>query len=123
MITIPMSDLIAVRNQFNIRGADFARSMEMNDSTFSRFQQRESVEEHDARWYLTACGFDQIDEFIAFHGIPWELVEISPPSWLHPDREALQGLFTVCSALMSSREAANAMSCLRPQLDGSESDS
>jgi hypothetical protein len=87
---IPMTELLAVRNQFNIRGADIARSMEMNDSTFSRFQQRENAEEQDARRYLDGCGFDQIDEFIAFHGSPWELVEITPLSWLHPDREPLQ---------------------------------
>jgi len=92
VIAIPMSDLIALRNQLDVRGSDIARSMKMNESTFSRFQQRESVDASDARRYLHACGFREIEELITLHGAPWQLVEITPPSWLHPDRGVLQDI-------------------------------
>src|SRR5258708_755635 len=90
MVAIPMSDLTAVRNRLDVRGSEIARSMKMNESTFSRFQQRESRDADNARRYLIGCGFDQIDEFSALDGAPWEVLEIAAPNWLHPDRVTLQ---------------------------------
>src|SRR5690349_4860882 len=62
MTAIPMSELMSIRNTIDIRASDIARGMGMTESTFSRFQQRETVELDDARRYLESCGFGATDD-------------------------------------------------------------
>src|SRR5690242_5515167 len=107
MSAILMSEVTAVRNQLGVRAADVARGMDMTESTFSRFQQRETIDEDDARRYLTACGFKETEEFIAFHNAPWTLAEISPPSWQHPDREMLRDIVRGAQRLEDFAKSGN----------------
>jgi transcriptional regulator with XRE-family HTH domain len=114
MLAILMSELASIRNRFDIRATELARRMGMTESTFSRFQQRESVEEDDARRYLAACGFDEIEEFMGFHRAPWALVELVDPSWQHPDREVLHDIVRGAERLEAFAKSGNCDEILAP---------
>src|SRR5262245_61444285 len=114
MAAILMSELTMIRNSLEIRATEVARGMGMTEPTFSRFQQRETVDEEDARRYLAACNFDQADAFVTFHGAPWALVEIAAPSWQHPDRDILEATVRGAERLEAFSKSGNCDEILSP---------
>jgi hypothetical protein len=95
MSEIPMSELTEVRSALGVKNGDVARALNMSEPSFSRFQQRPSVDLTEAEQYLRACGFDSVDEFMASRRAPWNLLDTTAPTWSHPNRDALLQIFQI----------------------------
>jgi transcriptional regulator with XRE-family HTH domain len=88
-----------VREEAGLSQAALAKALSTVPSVLSKLERAEEAEPEMADRYLTAIGSDLAEEVKGYYRRPW--FQEQPPTFLHPDREAL---WTIDQALRQLQE-------------------